>query len=104
MRKRYGKIATGNITGQSGESLILFQNMDNQRNWDVVFGKEGMSRVFSSYRMSFKKEGMKRKMIIALVDRGTKMIFEDHMLDSQYSSELMSGYFPNRSKGNNSSL
>ena len=99
VRKRCGNIATGNVIAQSGESLLLFQNVDNQRYRDAVFGKEDMSEVFSRYRMPFKKEGMTRKRIIALVDKGTKMILEDHIPDSPYSRELMSEYFSNCNKG-----
>ncbi len=48
VRKRCGNIATGNVIAHSGESLLLFQNVDNQGYRDVVFGKEDMSEVFAS--------------------------------------------------------
>ena len=65
-------------------------------------GKVDMNRVFSRYIMPFKREGMTRKMVIALVDKGTNMILKDHIPDNLYSSELMSWYFSNCSKGYNS--
>ena len=99
VRKRCSNIATDSVITHSGESLLLFQNVDNQRYRDVVFGKEDMSEVFSRYRRPFKKEGMTRKRIISLVDRGTKMILKDNMPDSLHTGELMSKNFPNCNKG-----
>ncbi|MCL4421017.1 MAG: hypothetical protein M1477_04945 [Candidatus Thermoplasmatota archaeon] len=47
-----------------------------------------MNTAFVKYSLSRKKEGTQRKMIISLVDKGTKMILEDYMPVAPYSNEL----------------
>ena len=44
IRKRCGNIATGNVIADNGESLLLFQNVDNQRYRDYSLWKRRHER------------------------------------------------------------
>jgi len=88
VRKRSGNRSTGIILSQTGEKLALFQNMDNEKYREIVFGKDHMGSVFSRYRKSFRKDGMTRKETMSLVDKGTDMILNDSLSDQPYTDEM----------------
>ena len=88
-RKRCGNRATGNILTQSGEKLALFQNMGNEKYKEIVFGSTDISSVFAKHRKQLKKNGMTRKKIIQLVDKGTEMIIQKKLYNTPYNDETM---------------
>jgi len=88
VRKRSGNRSTGIILSQTGEKLALFQNMDNEKYREIVFGKDDMGSVFSRYRKPFRKDGMTRKETMSLVDKGTDMILNDSLSDQPYTDEM----------------
>ncbi len=96
VRKRCGNISTGNILTQSGESLTLFQNLSNPEYLNTVFGSEDISAFFARYRKPFKKNGMTKKRMIELIDRGTKMILDGSLYDSPYSESMLEVAYSSR--------
>jgi hypothetical protein len=87
IRKRSGNVSTGNILKQSGEKIALFQNMDNGKYMEIVFGKDDIASVFSRHRKPFKKDGMTHKRTIELVDRGTELILDNSLSNQPYTEE-----------------
>jgi hypothetical protein len=88
IRKRSGNRSTGTILSQTGEKLALFQNMDNEKYREIVFGKDDIGSVFSRYRKPFKKDGLTRKGTLELVDKGTAMIMDNSLSDHPYTEGL----------------
>ncbi|EQD61027.1 hypothetical protein B1A_09861 [mine drainage metagenome] len=70
-------------------TLALFQNMDNPKYVEIVFGKKDIASVFAKYRKPFKKSGMTKKKILNLVDKATEMIVNNSLSDNAYNDELM---------------
>ena len=89
VRKRTGNINTGNILAQSGESLALFQNMGNPEYVKIVFGSDGMAKIFGDHRKRLRDSHMTTKMKIELVDRGMEMLMNDTPPGTVYTEELM---------------
>ena len=89
IRKRSGNRSTGNTLTQMGENLALFQNMDNEKYRDIVFGKEDVGSVFAKYRKPFSRSGMTRKRTIELVEKGTDMILNDSLSDDPYTERIV---------------
>ena len=89
VRKRTGNTNTGNILAQSGESLALFQNMDNPEYVRIVFGSDGMAKIFGDHRKRLRDSHMTTKMKIELVDRGMEMLMNDTPPGTVYTEELM---------------
>ena len=96
VRKRCGSIATGNILKQSGDSLVLFQNMDNKKYLEVVFGADYIPSVFGKHRKRFKREGLSRSRTLKLVDEGIKMMLTDSLYDSPYNDYSMEKAYASR--------
>ncbi len=63
--------------------------MSNPEYLYTVFGSEDISAFFARYREPFKKNGMTKKRMIELIDRGTKMILDGSLYDSPYSESMM---------------
>jgi hypothetical protein len=96
IRKRCGNIATSNVLSQSDEKLALFQNMGIEKYREIVFGSCDVSAVFARHRKPFRKDGMTRKRIIELVDKGTEMIIQGTLHDDPYSDEVMDMAYQSR--------
>jgi len=93
IRKRSGNRSTGIILSQTGEKLALFQNMDNGKYREIVFGKDDIGSVFSRHRKPFRKYGITRKETIELVDRGTEMILDNSLSDQPYTEKTFKKSF-----------
>lgn len=89
VRKRTGNINTGNILAQSGESLALFQNMGNPEYVNIVFGSDGMAKIFGDHRKRLRDSHMTTKMKLELVDRGMEMLMNDSPPGTVYTEDLM---------------
>ena len=57
IRKRSGITATGKILSQSGDSLMLFQNMSNPGYRKIVFGSGDISAVFCKAQETLLERG-----------------------------------------------
>ncbi|EQD36019.1 hypothetical protein B2A_12302, partial [mine drainage metagenome] len=72
--------------------IALFQNLDNPRYREIVFGSEShdvMIPVFSQYRRRNKKPRMTRSRMIKLVELETKMLLSgtlQDMMNKAYAS------------------
>ncbi len=89
VRKRTGNISTGNILTQSGVSLALFQNMGNPEYVKIVFGSDGMARIFGEHRKKSSDNHMTEKRKLELVDKGMEMLMNDSPPGTVYTEELM---------------
>ncbi len=78
-----------NVIAHTGETLALFQNMDNERYRNVVFGNDDIRSIFGKYRI--------------LVRKGTVTLTNDSVNSDSYSEKMFNKrseiYKNNRNNG-----
>ena len=70
--------------------------MDNKEYRDIVFGSSDMGAVFAKYMKPFQKDGMTKKRVGELVDRGTGKILGNSLPESPYTDEMMNFAYSSR--------
>jgi len=75
------------------EKPALFQNIHNEKYRELVSVKEHIESVFSRYSQHFRNDGMTRKEIMELIDRGPDMILNTTLSDHYCSKERNNKYY-----------
>ena len=100
VRKRTGNMSTGTVLTKTGESLTLFQNIENPEYAKAVSGSKDITSVFAKLRKPFMKKGMTTQRKKELMKKGTEMLMKDSLPNTPYTPEFMEqAYSSRRSSG-----
>ena len=96
VRKRTGNMSTGTVLTKTGESLALFQNMENPEYVKIVFGSRDIASVFAKLRKPFMKKGMTTQRKKELMKKGTEMLMKDSLPNTPYTPKFMEQTYSSR--------
>ena len=96
VRKRTGNMSTGTVLTKTGESLALFQNMENPEYVKIVFGSRENASVFAKLRKPFIKKGMTTQRKKELMKKGTEMPMKDSLPNTPCTPEFMEQAYSTR--------
>ena len=85
VKKRTGNMSTGTVLTKTGESLTLFQNIENPEYAKAVSGSKDITSVFAKLRKPFMEKGITTQRKKELMKKGTEMLMKDSLPNTPYT-------------------